>query len=165
MTDTEPAAPRTEPAAAPPIKRGPGRPRKTPRVGNGDTRPTPPPSSAGRSPGRPTNIDRLADHLATQFLGLGMLVFAFNSAVGAILVEDAPAHAKALAALAEQNPKVRKLLEGTITGSAWLGVAIAFGSTAMRVSGALREQGTADTAPPPFPFTFSPPAPEANGGT
>lgn len=155
VTDTEPTAPATE--VPPPGKRPPGRPKgsKT-RGGNGDTTPKPaPPTAGGRSPGRPSSIDKLAEHLQAQFAGLGLLVFAFNPTVGGILVEDSEAHGKALAALAEQNPKIRKMLEGGVTGSAWVGVAIAFGSTGMKVSRALREQGAAEAATEPAPNPFA----------
>jgi hypothetical protein len=134
-------------AAPEPPKRGRGRPRKS----AGDSKPKASPASApeaGRGPGRPRAIDKLADQLSAQFVALAALVMLANPTVGMVLMEDAPAHGAALAKLADANPKVRRLLEGGVTGSAWLGVAVAFGTTAYKVSLAVKvEQLGAGEAP------------------
>lgn len=152
MTSTEPESPTTEVPPTSPMeqpKRGPGRPRKAggPLAGNGDTTPKPQPSTDGRGPGRPSNLAKLADNLTAQFAGLGSLVFALNPTVGAILIEDAASHGQALAKLAESNPKIRKALEGSVTGSAWVGVAVAFGSTAIRITAATKAVAPAEDGP------------------
>lgn len=126
-------------------KRRVGRPRTArPR----DTAPKPDPETAGqRSPGRPSKIDQLEKHLTEQFAFVGTLVFVVDPRVAVILIEDAPAHGRALAKLAEQNPKVRKILEGSLTGSAWLGVLMAFGSTGVKIAQATKVPPAAPEAP------------------
>lgn len=147
--DTDPKIDPSPPPVAEPGsgKRGPGRPRSS---GNwSDTSPKPEKSTAGRPPGRPSNIDKLADSLTAQFAGLAMLVFPFDPAIGTVLLEDAPAHGAALAELAKSNPKIRRLLEGGITGSAWVGVAVAFGSTGVKINGVMRQRAAERAEPAP----------------
>ena len=145
-TDVELDTDTPQEAAAP--RRGPGRPRKTRKAaGSTDTAPRPS-SAAGRGPGRPTNIEKLGEHLTAQFVALGMVAFAFDPRVGAILVDDAPAHGAALAKLAEQNPRVRRFLEGGLTGSAWIGVAVAFGSTGFKIAQAVKSPAEAPASSP-----------------
>lgn len=138
-------------------KRKPGRPRKPRTPGAGDTTPRPSAPAAGRGPGRPSGLDKLEEHLTAQFATLGMIAFAFDPRVGAILVEDAGAHGKALAQLAGQNAKVRKFLEGGLTGSAWIGVAVAFGSTGFKIAQAVKATETPQVpAAPTAPASVSP---------
>jgi hypothetical protein len=129
-------------------KRGRGRPRKAKPSGAGDTKPKPPAAEAGRGPGRPRAIDKLGDQLSAQFVALAAIVMMVNPTVGLILMEDAPAHGAALAKLADSNARVRKLLEGGVTGSAWLGVAVAFGTTAYKVNVALKVEQLPEGAAP-----------------
>lgn len=138
---TAPPAPVAEGSS----KRKPGRPREERKPGASDTTPRSSAPAAGRGPGRPSALDKLEEHLTAQFATLGMIAFAFDPRVGAILVEDAGAHGKALAQLAGQNPKVRRFLEGGLTGSAWIGVAVAFGSTGFKIAQAVK--ATPDAAP------------------
>ena len=137
-------------APATPPKRGRGRPRKNPTTG-GDTAPRRE-ETAARGPGRPSNSQKLEKSLTDQFGSVAMLAMATDPRVGLILMEDAPAHAAALTKLAEQNPKVRKMLEGGLTGSAWFGVLFAFGSTGYRIVQATKPAPAApaaDAAPAP----------------
>lgn len=145
IVEADAAAPGTAPVEAEGKKRKPGRPRKSRTPGAGDTTPRPSAPAAGRGPGRPSGLDKLEEHLTAQFATIGMVAFAFDPRVGAILVEDAGAHGKALAQLAGQNAKVRKFLEGGLTGSAWIGVAVAFGSTGFKIAQAVK--AAPDAAP------------------
>ena len=147
-TDTA-AGPAEAPEGAPEARRRPGRPlgarsRKVSAPAS-DTAPRRT-ETAARGPGRPSTIAKLEEHLGTQFMALAGIAMLFDPRVGLIMAEDAPAHAKALAQLADQNPKVRKFLEGGLTGSAWVGVAIAFGTTGVKIAGALQ---TPKDAPAP----------------
>lgn len=125
----------TEAPAAP--KRGRGRPRKNPTAG-GDTAPRRE-ETAARGPGRPSNAQKLEKSLTDQFGAIALMVMMLDPRVGSILLEDATQHAAALAKLAEQNPKVRKMLEGGLNGSAWFGVIVAFGSTGYRIVQATKQ--------------------------
>lgn len=158
VDETMSEAPGTAPEAEGTGKRKPGRPRKPRTPGAGDTSPRPSAPTAGRGPGRPSGLDKLEEHLTAQFATLGMIAFAFDPRVGAILVEDAGAHGKALAQLAGQNAKVRKFLEGGLTGSAWIGVAVAFGSTGFKIAQTVKapEAPPAPAATPTAPASVSP---------
>lgn len=125
-----------------------GRPRKD--ADTGDTLPKPPPAeptaaepkapkepkepkSAARGAGRPSARDKLEQHLAEQLGAIALTVTLFHPGDGQAIMRRAPECAHQLARLADQNPRVRRLLESGMTSSAWLGVAIAFGGLAMEI--------------------------------
>lgn len=90
-------------------------------------------ASSSRGPGRPSVRDKLETQLAEQLGALALTVVLFHPADGQAIMRRAPDCAAALARLAEQNPRIRRLLESGMTSSAWLGVAIAFGGLAMEI--------------------------------
>jgi hypothetical protein len=159
-TAAVPAPPEPPPEPAPAkakAKRGPGRPRKVK---------TPEPSSAGaasgdrppsRGPGRPSNSDKLREKLTVELSALGAFVAFLQPADGEVIVRRAPEVADALVKLAETNQRVRRVLEGTLTSSAWLGVAIAVGPLVAELLVNHR------VLPPMVGAILNPPAPAANG--
>lgn len=146
-------------------KRGPGRPRGSrTRKPKGDSAPRT--ARAERGPGRPSNIDKLTEQLATLFTEMGAIAFVVNPAVGAIIIEDAQSNAQALARVAATNDRVRRMLSGGVNGSAWIGLLIAFGSTGMKIRAALTPAPALGDAPPSDPLAPFGPflVPDADAG-
>lgn len=137
-TATDPTAP---PAAEPKKRRGARAARAARAATSGDT----PPRTRG--PGRPSNTERLERQLADQLGAIALTVAVFQPADGMTLARRAPELAAAFAKLAEQNPRVRKLLEGSLTSSAWLGVCFALGGLGLE----LAQNHRALPAPSPMP--------------
>lgn len=146
--DAQVAPPAPSPVAAPAKKAA----KKAPKPAR-DTAP--------RSPGRPSNIEKLGDQLGTQLTAIGALVMLANQADGEAVVRRAPELGDALAKLAEQNPRVRRLLEGGLTSSAWMGVAIAFGGLGLEI--ARNHDVKLRPKPKPAPELVDEDAPPAGG--
>jgi len=51
-----------------------------------------------------------------------------------VIIEDAEKNGKALAAWAESNPKVRRIIEGGLSGSAMIGFILAISSTGLKIA-------------------------------
>lgn len=128
------------------VKRRRGRPRIERDASTGDTLPkdAPPASAATKPPpkepkpargaGRPSSRDKLEQSLAEQLGAIALTLSLFHPRDGQAIMRRAPECAASLARLADQNPKIRKLLESGMTSSAWLGVAIAFGGLGMELA-------------------------------
>lgn len=101
-TDPDPVS---IPADPPPAARKPGRPRKTAAP------------AAAPAPGRPSNKDKLGKQLAEQYAMLGMFLLMVAPNAGRATLEQADSCGAALAAWADTNPRVRKLLERTLSGA------------------------------------------------
>lgn len=91
-------------------------------------------STTARGPGRPSARDRLEQSLAEQLGAIGLMVVMFNPKDGHAIVARAPQCAASLARLADQNPRVRRLLESGMTQSAWFGVIMAFGGLGLELA-------------------------------
>jgi hypothetical protein len=111
------------------------------------------PKPAARGAGRPSSRDKLEQSLAEQLGAIALTLSLFNPRDGQAIMRRAPECAASLARLADQNPKIKRLLESGMTSSAWLGVAIAFGGLGMELAA---NHGAA-------PALFSTPAPESSG--
>lgn len=96
-----------------------------------------------RSRGRPSNAEKRRENLEEQLASIGMVLAGAAAATGSqalaadgvAVINHASPIAEALANLAEANPRVAKLLDGTVTGSAWLGVFFAVAPLIMEVAG------------------------------
>ena len=135
-------AQQTIPGTAP--KRGRGRPR-----GSGKSAPTAP--GADRPPktravGRPTVAAKLEVALGAELAAVAKVVGVVSPVDGVTILSHAPDVAEAFARLAEQNPRVKKLLTAGTTGSAWLGVVVAVGAMGLELAG---NHGIGLFAPPP----------------
>lgn len=120
----------TKPPA--PAKRRVGRPSKTRDKATGDSLPKPPP--APPKVGRPNSIEKLERQLEDQLGAIAITLSLFSPRDGQAILRRAAPVAHSLAKLADQNPRVRKLLEGGMTSSAWLGVVIAVGGLAAELA-------------------------------
>lgn len=80
----------------------------------------------GRPRGRPPKA-KLKDSLQAQFTIIGMSVYAFNHYDGERIMENSQALAESLGKLADENPRVRKVLEKMLMAGAWseVGMAVA----------------------------------------
>lgn len=125
-TDTAPAE-LAEPAPdAPPAEPKPKRTRK-------------PRSTTG---GRPSGKDKRREQVADQLTSIGMALNGVGfvagqpalAADGRAVLDHADNIATALAELAETNPRVAKFIDGGVSGSAWIGVAIAVGGLARDIA-------------------------------
>jgi hypothetical protein len=103
--------------------------------------------------GRPTKAvaddKELQRQLADAFgtLGFAVMAFAQSPAVeadGSAIIERSEKLAESLVALARQNDAVRRFLTSGIPGSAWLGVAGAFGGLGLAIA---RNHGALADAP------------------
>jgi len=79
------------------------------------------------------SISRIEDSLNEQFTLIGTVVFAFNEYDGTVIVEGSPRLAKALANLAEKNPKVKRNLERMLAGGSYGEVILAAGLIAIPI--------------------------------
>jgi hypothetical protein len=124
-------APALDPTAAAeaPKKRG----RRAPRAARAATS-TSTDSSPKRGPGRPSNTERLERQLCDQLGAIALTVAVLHPQDGMTLARRAPELAAAFAKLAEQNPRIRKMLEGSLTGSAWLQLTFALGGLGLELA-------------------------------
>ncbi len=121
MVDAPPL-PGTEVPPAPP-KRGPGRPKGSkipPKRPTGGTPPTTP-----RSPGRPSNDDKLREQIVDFYLLSAGFIGGFSPSCGAVVEARAERCADAWVTLAKRNPRVRRLLESAAEGGGWVGLFMA----------------------------------------
>ena len=117
--------------------------------------------------GRPSGKDKRREAVADQLTSIGMALNGVGfvagqpalAADGRAVLDHADNIAGALAELAETNPRVAKFIDGGVSGSAWIGVAIAVGGLARDIA--------ANHLPEPEPElaeTVEPGAPSAFGG-
>lgn len=84
-----------------------------------------PDAAPGKTPTARRPVPRakpLADRLTQSVTVVGVGVGLLNQADGLAIVNGAPALGDALSKLADENPRVRKALEGAMAASAWGGV-------------------------------------------
>lgn len=139
LADAVTDLPEVEPPPSEPVKRTTTGRRKTAKKAPAKKAPSAPAAAPAERPpatmGRPTNKAKLektlADQLMTLGLGIsGIGVVSGNGVVaqdGVIVTEHAEPVAKALADLADTNPKIRKFLEKGVESTGWVGVALAVG--------------------------------------
>lgn len=159
-----PAAPdaggeqQTIPGTAPKGKRGRGRPRKeSAPTAPGADRP-PKTSATTRAVGRPTVAAKLETRLGAELVAVAKIVSLIDKRDGETILEHAPDIAESWARLADQNPRVKKLLDAGTSGSAWFGVIVSTGGLALALAG---NHGIGLLAPPTPPAPSSAPAPDA----
>lgn len=141
MSDTDPKAEKVE---APARKRG-GRP---PTTEAGKARAAAKAAAekvpaVAKSPGRPSNDDKLQEALTQQLMMLGMTLAGAGvvtgstalGADGASVMNHADPIAESLVNLAKSNPKVKAFLMSGVESAGWLGVAIAVGALAKDIAG------------------------------
>ena len=104
------------PDAPPAAKRGRGRPK-----GSTDKAPRTPRATTSSAPRRTTTAS-LEKRLGGSITTIGIGVCMFSAPDGEVVVKGAPALAKSLANLADQNPAVKANLERALTAGAWSGV-------------------------------------------
>ncbi len=135
-------------------RRGPGRPPKT--DGTADKSPR---STAPR--GRPNWEAALKAKLERQLTQVAFLVSMADQFDAAVIAQNASNLAQAWTDLAAVDPRVRKALEGSVTGGAWLG---AIGATLAVAVPILAHHGMI----PSLPFIVTPgyasPESEADNG-
>lgn len=130
MSDTAPGVidgqsaielPALDPVTAPPVAADekPKRRRRTSTsTSASDTTRPKAPRGGARQP-------KLETRLVTNLTSLGIMVGMVNQADGLAIVQGAPAFCEALAALADESPKVRAGLESALSGGAVLKVCAA----------------------------------------
>lgn len=88
-----------------------------------------PPKRRGRPPGSTNkhtmSVSRIEDALNEQFTLIGTVVTPFNQYDGMVIIQGTPRMAKALANLAEKNPKVKRNLERMLAGGSYGEVVLA----------------------------------------
>lgn len=92
--------------------------------------------------GRPNGKDKRREAVADQLTSIGMALSGIAlvsgqpalAADGRAVLDHSDNIATALAELAETNQRVAKFIDGGVTGSAWLGVAIAVGGLARDIA-------------------------------
>lgn len=102
------------------------------------------------APKRPRGVEALQRNLQQQLVMLGVGVAFFDPFDSKVIIQNAERGAKALANLAETNPKIRKMLESSVEGAGYLPVAMWATSIALPIlahHGLIR--GVADPAPAP----------------
>lgn len=137
-------------------------------------------AATGTKPvGRPSAASKREQSVTGILTGVGIGVMAFDEFDGTTIIEGAPDLGKALANVAERNPKVAKALDSLTETSAWAEVAVAVAGIALpivrhhaeiraeRNAEAEAEQVSAgaDTTPKPTPPTSTPeasPPPQAS---
>jgi len=96
------------------------------------------PASDKRAPKSGTTsrprVRPLAGRLTDSFTLIGIGVSAFHPADGAAVITGAPALADSLAKLADENPNMKRALEGAMQASAWGGVMVAAASIAIPIA-------------------------------
>ena len=100
------------------------------------------------APKRARGIDSLERNLRQQLVMLGVGVAFFDGYDSQVIIKNAEQGAKALANLAQTNPKIRRLLETSVEGAGYLPVAMWVTSTVLPIvahHGLIR--GVADPAP------------------
>jgi hypothetical protein len=75
----------------------------------------------------------LADALATNFVGIGMVVYAFEQFDGQTIITGSPRLAQSLVGVAQTNPSVRRSLEKFVESAGWAQVAAAAASIALPI--------------------------------
>lgn len=89
-----------------------------------------------RGPGRPkgsTSIAKLRTGLIQQFTLIGIGVTAFNPYDGKVILTNAEGLADNLCKVAEQNPAVRRALEGLLVAGVWSGLALSAAAIAVPI--------------------------------
>lgn len=92
----------------------PGRPRKdrTPAAGTDPTEPAKP-------RGAPTARARRVQSYTRMLARVGALIYSVSPADGAVFLEGVPRTAAALAEVAQQNPRIGKVLDAGVSAGAW----------------------------------------------
>lgn len=97
----------------------------------------PPAAERQRGPGRPskaTTRATLERRLTEQFGAIGITVCVFDPYCGQSVIMGAERLAKALARLADENPAMRRALNMSLQGSAWLELTVALAYIAIPVA-------------------------------
>jgi len=115
----------TPPTPPPPTPPRRGRPPKD----------KPPADAAGKTAGRPSVQARREARALAAFGQVGLIVFAFAPADGAVIMSGAPTLAASFAKLAEVNPSVAKVLDSTLAAGVWLEVLGAIAMIAIPIAG------------------------------
>lgn len=92
--------------------------------------------------GRPSGKDKRREAVADQLTSIGMALNGVGfvagqpaiAADGRAVLDHAENIAQALAELAETNERVARFIDGGVSGSAWIGVAIAVGGLARDIA-------------------------------
>lgn len=87
------------------------------------------PTTKGKGTG--TRKAPLQKRLATMIELVGTVVSGWDAYDGSVITDNAVALAEQLEALAKENPRVKRFLEGTLETSAWAGVLGVFGTNIM----------------------------------
>ncbi|MEV6478031.1 hypothetical protein [Streptomyces sp. NPDC051657] len=121
MSDTAPIAgqttvelPELDPVQVPTPDTAPKRGRRTKAAAAADTKP--------RTPRGGVRQPKLETRIGVSLTSLGMTVGVFHQGDGMAIVQGAGPFAEALAGLADESPKARELMEGALSGGAWLKV-------------------------------------------
>lgn len=89
----------------------------------------PPRVSRGTSPRAKKDDKAWKDSLNQQLVAaggtIGAIAYGFNKFDGTVILNGTPQLAHSLVELADVNPNVRRALEASVSGAAWLGVAVA----------------------------------------
>lgn len=151
------AAEATEATESTAPRRGRGRPPGSPnkvKTAAKETAPRPP--AADRPARRPTNDEKLKEHVAAQISSIGMGLMGVSAATrnpvlgadGLTVMEHADALAESLVAVSKTNTRVRKMLESGVESSAWLGVLIAVGALTRDIVSNHAQPAAVEGAPP-----------------
>jgi len=122
VADTPPKVDKSRGKVHKPTGRPPGRPRK-------DAAPAAEPKAAGR----PSKAAQRERQYTRSLAKVGALWYLVNAADGTAFLEGVPNVAKALAAVAEQNPRVAKVLDAGASAGVWIELASAIGAIGVPV--------------------------------
>lgn len=119
-------APPAEPDTAPVVPAKPKRDRSHRNTGNPPGRPRKDRTPAGTDPtepakprGAPTARARRVQSYTRTLARAGAVIFAVNPADGAAFLEGVPRAAAALAEVAQQNPRIGKVLDAGVNAGVW----------------------------------------------
>lgn len=87
--------------------------------------PPPPPKKTTTPPRRPVGTAKLRDNIAQQVTAAGMVLGTLDPIGGFVLISNADPLAETWTAVAEVNPRVRRVLEGMFTSGVYATAGVA----------------------------------------
>lgn len=122
VADTPPKVDKSKGKVHKSTGRPPGRPRKDAA-----------PASTEPTRGRPSKSAQRERQYTRSLAKVGAVLYLVNPADGTAFLEGVPNVAKALAAVAEQNPRVAKVLDAGASAGVWIELASAIGAIGVPV--------------------------------